>query len=181
MNEWKNERMKERKKERKTERKKERETWTVPNLWGWIFWHTGYVKRPVPFVLCVAGFHHQNMSNWPCSSNHQEGMKWWKWQVWSFALLFGRHVSQNCNIRRGVTLLLRTVGQGHPTPIYTPTHLQHSNIHKKCQKRSFSHFSTQSPWPTDQRTDRRRYKASYRVACPQLKMKERTKESKKER
>ena len=47
---------------------------------------------------------------------------------------------------------------------------------RKC---AFSHFSTRSPLrtdrptdqPTDQPTNRRRDKASYRVACPQLKMK----------
>ena len=55
---------------------------------------------------------------------------------------------------RGVTISLRTGGQGHPTPIHTPTHLQHSNIHKKYWK--------------DGRTD----KASYRVARLQLKSKQ---------
>ena len=38
-------------------------------------------------------------------------------------------------------------------------------------------FTLSNSITTDQQTD----KASYRVACPQLKMKERTKESKKER
>ena len=72
---------------------------------------------------------------------------------------------------RGVTISLRTGGQGHPTPIHTPTHPQHSNIHKKYRKRLFSHFSTcalRTDGPTDQRMD----KASYRVACPQLKSKQ---------
>ena len=44
------------------------------------------------------------------------------------------------------------VGRG----IHTPTHFQHSNIHKKYRKRSFSHFSTRWPrtnGPTDRRTD----------------------------
>ena len=36
---------------------------------------------------------------------------------------------------------------------------------KNVLKRSFPHFSTHVHGPTDQRTD----KASYRVACPQLK------------
>ena len=73
---------------------------------------------------------------------------------------------------RGVTISLRTGGQGHPTPIHTQIHPQHSNIQKKYRKRSFSHFSTRWPptdGPTDQRTDGRTDKASYRVACPQLK------------
>ena len=34
---------------------------------------------------------------------------------------------------------------------------------------AFSHFSTRSPLRTNQPTDRRTDKASYRVACPQLK------------
>ena len=37
----------------------------------------------------------------------------------------------------------------------------------KC---AFSHFLTQSPWRTDGPTDGWTDKASYRVACPQLKM-----------
>ena len=47
---------------------------------------------------------------------------------------------------RGVTISLRTGGQGQPTPIHTqrPTQppFQHRHIHKKLLKRSFSHFST---------------------------------------
>ena len=54
---------------------------------------------------------------------------------------------------RGVTISLRTGGQGRPTPIHTLTHPQYSNIHKKYLKRSFPHFSTRWPLPTDQRTD----------------------------
>ena len=54
----------------------------------------------------------------------------------------------------------------HTPTINTQTHPQHSNTQKKYQKCSFSHFSTRWPLPTNQRTD----KASYRVACPQLKM-----------
>ena len=38
---------------------------------------------------------------------------------------------------------------------------------RKC---AFSHFLTQSPWRTDGPTDGWTDKASYRVACPQLKM-----------
>ena len=33
--------------------------------------------------------------------------------------------------------------------MHTPTHPQHSNIHKKYLKHSFPHFSTQWPLPTD--------------------------------
>ena len=70
---------------------------------------------------------------------------------------------------RGVTLSLWTGGEGHPTPFNTPTHPQHSNIQKDCWKRSFSHFSTRSPWQMDQQMDQQTDKASYRVACPQVK------------
>ena len=61
------------------------------------------------------------------------------------------------------------------------TRSQQGRIHGQYQLRTggqgrkcvFSHFSTRPPWPTDRRTDQRSDqrtdKASYRVACPQLK------------
>ena len=54
----------------------------------------------------------------------------------------------------------------HPTP--NPIPLQH----KKLLNRSISHFLTRAQWtngPTDQRINGQTEKASYSVACPQLK------------
>ena len=64
---------------------------------------------------------------------------------------------------RGVTMSLRTGGQGHPIPIHTSTHPPHANLHKKYQKRSFSYLSTWWTWRTNGWTD------GQKVACPQLK------------
>ena len=64
----------------------------------------------------------------------------------------GKKHDKQGNKWRGVTILLRTGGQGHPTPIHTPSP---THIHKKHLKRSFPHFSTRGHGPTDQRTDRR--------------------------
>ena len=66
----------------------------------------------------------------------------------TFSVGLSHHLSSNK--WRRVTMSLRTGGQGYPTPIHSPTHLQPSNIHKKYWKRS---FSTRSPWRTDGRTD----------------------------
>ena len=69
---------------------------------------------------------------------------------------------------RGITVLLRTGGQGHPTPIHTHTHPQYSNIHKKYQKRSFSHVSTRWPrtdWWTNGRMDGRTDGQSLLLSC----------------
>ena len=70
---------------------------------------------------------------------------------------------------RGVTISLRTGGQGHPTPIHTPNPTPYTNIHKKYPKRSFFHFSTRSPLWTNGPTDGRMDKASYRDAWTYLK------------
>ena len=43
-------------------------------------------------------------------------------------------------VDRRKTILFRTGGQGHPTPIHTPTQPQHSNIHKRYQKAVFPTF-----------------------------------------
>ena len=43
---------------------------------------------------------------------------------------FSAQLREKNNKWRGVTISLRTGGQGHQTPIHTPTHLQHSNIWK---------------------------------------------------
>ena len=59
----------------------------------------------------------------------------------------------------------RRVGRG----IKPPSIPHASHIHKIHLKRSFSHFSTRVQGPTDRPTDQRMDKASYRVACPQLK------------
>ena len=68
----------------------------------------------------------------------------------------------------------RGSGQGQPTPLHTQCPTQppfpHRRIYKKLLKCWFSHFSTRAHQRTNgpmQRTD----KASYRVACPQLKRK----------
>ena len=53
----------------------------------------------------------------------------------------------------------------HPHPTFTQPSFQHRYIHKKLLKRSSYHFSTCVHGRTDGPTD----KASYRVACPQLK------------
>ena len=56
-------------------------------------------------------------------------------------------------------------GASNPNPHHkSPTHM-----HKKHLKRSFPHFSTRAYGPTDRPTNGRTDKASYRVACPQLK------------
>ena len=74
----------------------------------------------------------------------------------TFVHLYIESLPLYINKWHGVKILLWTGGQGHPTPIHTPTQVQHSNIYKNYQKRS---FSTRSPWrtdgPTDQRTDGR--------------------------
>ena len=52
---------------------------------------------------------------------------------------------QIMNKWRGVTISLRTGGQGHPTPIHTPTSSTpppDKKIHKKYPKRSFFHGRT---------------------------------------
>ena len=63
------------------------------------------------------------------------------------------------------------VGRGSqpPSTIIAPPNppFRHRHTHKKPPKRLFSHISTRADGPTDRRTD----KASYRVACPQLKSK----------
>ena len=74
---------------------------------------------------------------------------------------------------RGVTISLRTGGQEHTTPIYTLPHSMLTHTHKRLDHH----------WPTDQRTDgqtngptdQRTDKASYIIACPQLKTKPRLK------
>ena len=64
------------------------------------------------------------------------------------------------------TISLRTGRQGHPTQIHTPTPTRHKNIHKKYPN---AHFCLDHYGWTDV-TDQRADKASYSVACPQLKM-----------
>ena len=82
-------------------------------------------------------------------------------------------------------MALWTAGRGHPTPSFTPiTPLQYTHTNKTNCSIINTHFSQfqlernnssvtdgrldqQTNGPTDQRTD----KASYRVACPQLKRK----------
>ena len=58
------------------------------------------------------------------------------------------------------------VGRGILPPSTPHAPLTYTKNHLKC---SFSHFSTHVHEPTDQPTDRQTDKASYRVACPQLK------------
>ena len=64
-------------------------------------------------------------------------------------------------------------GQGQPTPIHTqrPTQppFQHRHIHQMHLKRLFLRFLTRVHGRTDGPTDGRTDKASYGVACPQLK------------
>ena len=56
-------------------------------------------------------------------------------------------------------------GASNPNPYpKSPTHMQ-----KKVSKQSFPHFSTCVHGRTNRRTNQRMDKASYRVACPQLK------------
>ena len=68
------------------------------------------------------------------------------------------------NERINETISLWTGVQRRPTPIHTPNPRQMLN---KYIKHSFSHISTGADRQTNQRTD----KASFRVACPQLKRK----------
>ena len=51
----------------------------------------------------------------------------------------------NNNKWRGVTISLRTGGQGYPTPIHTPIPTPHTNMHKKYCLTLVFHFSTRSP------------------------------------
>ena len=67
---------------------------------------------------------------------------------------------------------MRTGGQGHPTPILTPSppsspQVPHSHAQKayKMLVSTLLDSCSRTDGPTDGRTD----KASYRVACPQLK------------
>ena len=113
------------------------------------------------------------------------------WKYMNFHFI--QYRIRDINKWRGVTISLRTGGQGRPTPIHTPNPRTHLNIQKKYLKRSFLHFFVRSlptDWPTrwtdgrtdrrmdgrtdgwmDGRTDRWAGKASYRVACLQLKKK----------
>ena len=104
----------------------------------------------------------------------------WLWDEWKSIdsapkartarpFLTDRDTEEGENKWRGVTISLQMGGQGHPIPNHTPTPTPHTCIHEKYPKRSFFHFSAQSPlrtngW-TDGRTDGRTDKAS----CPQLK------------
>ena len=76
---------------------------------------------------------------------------------------------------RGVTISLRTGGQGHqPHPNHTPnpppTHSHTNNTNWSIINTRFSRFQLERDLRTDGPTDGRTDKASYRVACPQLKM-----------
>ena len=66
----------------------------------------------------------------------------------------------------GVAILLRTGGQGLLTPIYTSTP---PNMNKKYLKCSFSCFQLNQYGPMGRWTNRQTDKASFWVACPQLK------------
>ena len=77
-------------------------------------------------------------------------------------------MKRNKNKWRGVTISLRTGGQGHPTPsLFPTTFLTHTN-NSNCSiiNTRFSCFQLERDGLTDRRTDI----ASYRVACPQLTM-----------
>ena len=76
-------------------------------------------------------------------------------------LLVMRHWQKSNNKWRGVTIWLRTGGQGHPTLIHMPTPTSHTQKYKKVS------YMLVFPlwWPrTNRRTDGRTDKA-----CPQLK------------
>ena len=110
----------------------------------------------------VGGFGSRCFASLPWAARH----RWIRFNRRGFSCV------EKKNKWRGVTILMWTGGQGHPTPNHTQTHPQHSNICKKYQKCEFSQFSTRWPrtnGPTDGRTDGPTDKASYRVACPQLK------------
>ena len=64
--------------------------------------------------------------------------------------IFQKGKKERKNNWRGVTISLRTGGQGHPTPIHTPSP---PHIHKIHLKRSLFHFLTRGYGPTGQRTD----------------------------
>ena len=69
---------------------------------------------------------------------------------------------------RGVTILLRTGGQRHPTSIHTPCPPPTTNsLTEKTSKTLVIQFF--DSWVTDQLTDRPTDKASDRIPCPQLK------------
>ena len=78
--------------------------------------------------------------------------------------------------RLHLAALIKQVTQGHNIDAdgwagasnLNPHHKSPTHMHKKHLKRSFPHFSTRVHGPTDQPTNQRTDKASYRVACPQL-------------
>ena len=76
---------------------------------------------------------------------------------------------------RRVTISLRTGGQGQPTPIHTQGPFQlvatQTNTRKASKTLVFPLFDlcSRTNGPTDRWTDGRTDKATYRVACPQLK------------
>ena len=91
--------------------------------------------------------------------------------VYPFAILLNlKQGIQILNKWRGVTILLQMGGQGHPTPIHTRT-LTHKHTQKVFKMRIFplSDSIIMDQW-TDWRMDGPTDKASYWVACPQLKM-----------
>ena len=109
------------------------------------------------------------------SNSFSKGIPQMSQLVYLFWLSNKQYVSNanattRCSRPAGSQYRCGRVGRGIQPPFTPPP--PHSNVPKKYLKRSFSHFLTRWP-PTDRRTngpmDGRTDKASYRIACAQLK------------